>query len=55
MPKTDTRKLSQMTQDELGFRGVQMVKSGMSQAAVARGLVFARGQSADGSCGVFRP
>ena len=38
MLKTDTRKLSQKTQDELRFRGVQMVKSGMSQAAVARAL-----------------
>ena len=38
MPVTDTRRLSQRTQDELRQRGVEMHRGGMSQAAVARAL-----------------
>ena len=38
MTKTDTRTLSQTTQDELRFKGVSQVKSGVSQVAVARAL-----------------
>jgi transposase len=38
MNVTDTRRLSQRTQDELRARGVAMVRGGMRQAAVARAL-----------------
>jgi transposase len=38
MRHTDTRRLSQKTQDELRQRGVEMVRGGMRQAEVARAL-----------------
>jgi transposase len=38
MKPTDTRRLSQQTQDELRVRGVEMVRNGMRQAEVARSL-----------------
>ena len=38
MKPTDTRRLSQKTQDELRIRGVDMVLGGMRQAVVARAL-----------------
>ena len=38
MPSIDTRRLPQKTQDELRVRGVDMVRGGMRQAAVARAL-----------------